>query len=53
MVVPLIWLDEFGKRRPVRPCPRCGSEIPVLRLRVEGVHRDGWCQLVPMLGEVS
>jgi hypothetical protein len=42
-MVPPIWRDEFGQRRPVRRCPRCRSDIPVFRLRVEGVHRDGWC----------
>jgi hypothetical protein len=79
-MTPPIWLDEFGRRRPVRPCPRCGREISVLRMRVEDVRRvgwqlytpaqyvewcghgqevipmpdpDGWCLLVPVLGEAS
>jgi hypothetical protein len=41
-MVPPIWRDERGRRRPTRPCPRCGSDIPVLRLRIEDVHRVGW-----------
>jgi len=30
-----IWLDEFGQPRPTRPCPRCGREAPVYRVRPE------------------
>jgi hypothetical protein len=80
-MTPPIWRDERGRRRPTRPCPRCGTEIPVaLRLRVEDVRRvgwqlytpahyvewcghgqevipipqrDGWCCMVPVLGEAS
>jgi hypothetical protein len=79
-MTPPIWRDERGRRRPTRHCPRCGSDIPVLRLRVEDVRRvgwrlytpaqyvewcghgqeiipipqtDGWCRLVPVLGEAS
>jgi hypothetical protein len=46
-MVPPIWLDEFGKRRPARPCPRCGTVIPELRLRVEDVRRVGWQLCTP------
>jgi len=28
-VAPPIWLDERGRRRPVRPCSRCGTETPI------------------------
>jgi hypothetical protein len=47
-MVPSIWLDEFGNRRPTRPCPRCGTVIPAaLRLRVEDVRRVGWQPYTP------
>ena len=28
LMVSPIWRDEFGRRRPTRPCPRCGTVIP-------------------------
>jgi hypothetical protein len=46
-MVPPIWYDEFGKRRPVRPCARCGQDAPILRLHVEDVRRVGWQPFVP------
>jgi hypothetical protein len=41
-MVPPIWLDEFGKRRPVHPCARCGQDAPILRLRIEHLRLVGW-----------
>jgi hypothetical protein len=46
-MTPPIWRDERGRCRPRRHCPRCGVEIPVLRLRVEDVHRVGGQLYVP------
>ena len=41
-MAPPIWLDEHGQRRPTRPCPKCGREAPVLRLRYEHLLMNGW-----------
>jgi hypothetical protein len=47
-MTPPIWRDELGRRRPTRPCPRCGTVIPAaLRLRVEDVRRVGWQLYMP------
>ncbi len=40
-MVPLIWLDEAGQPRPVRPCPRCGRGAPVYRFRLEHLRLIG------------
>ena len=37
-----IWLDESGQPRPTRPCPRCGREAPVYRVRPEHLRLLGW-----------
>ncbi len=37
-----IWLDESGRPRPTRPCPRCGREAPVFRFRVGLLRLIGW-----------
>jgi hypothetical protein len=29
------WVDEHGRPRPTRPCPRCGRVIPVNRWPVK------------------
>src|SRR5438445_3588551 len=42
-----IWLDEHGKRRPTRPCPKCGLPDPVLRLRYEHLLANGWKPFKP------
>jgi hypothetical protein len=48
-MVPPIWRDEFGRRRPTRPRPCCGTVIPAaLRLRVEDVRRVGWQLFTPV-----
>ena len=41
-MVPPIWLDESGRRRPTRACLRCGREAPVYRFRLEILPRVGW-----------
>lgn len=41
-MTPPIWLDELGKRRPMRPCSRCGQDAPILRLRIEHLRMVGW-----------
>ena len=35
-------LDEFGRPRAKRPCPRCGREIPVLSIPTELQKWYGW-----------
>jgi len=35
-MIPPIWLDEYGRRCPTRPCPKRDREEPVLRLSTEG-----------------
>ena len=42
-----IWPDEHGKRRPTRPCPKCGLPDPVLRLRYEHLLANGWKPFKP------
>jgi hypothetical protein len=32
---PPLWVDEQGRPRPTRPCPRCQREIPVNRWPVK------------------
>jgi hypothetical protein len=32
---PPLWVDEHGRPRPTRPCPRCQREIPVNRWPVK------------------
>jgi hypothetical protein len=44
-----IWLDEHGQRRPTRPCPKCGREEPVLRLRYEHLRMNGWKPMKTMV----
>jgi len=39
---PPVWLDDTGRRRSTRPCPKCGREAPVLRLRYEHLRMNGW-----------
>lgn len=39
---PPTWLDEFGRPRAKRPCPRCGREIPVLSIPTELLKWYGW-----------
>ena len=39
---PPIWLDEDGRPRAKRPCPRCGREIPVLSLPTDQLRFYGW-----------
>jgi hypothetical protein len=46
-MVPPIWLDEFGKRRPVRPCLRCGREAPIHHFRLQDLRRLGWQPFAP------
>ena len=41
---PPIWLDELGRPRPKRPCPRCGREIAVLSIPTEHSKHLGWQQ---------
>jgi hypothetical protein len=41
-MTPPVWLDDQGQRRPTRPCPRCGREAPVFRLRIEHLRLVGW-----------
>ncbi len=41
-MTPPEWLDEAGRRRPTRPCPRCGREAPVYRFRAEHLRLLGW-----------
>jgi hypothetical protein len=36
------WLDEHGKLMVTRPCPRCGTPVPVGRtFRLEHVKAEG------------
>src|SRR5262249_41205304 len=46
-MVPPIWLDEHGRRRAVRACPRCGREAPVYRFRLDVLPRVGWRLFAP------
>jgi ribosomal protein S27AE len=39
-MVPPTWLDEQGRPRPKRPCPRCGREIAVLSIPAD--HMKFW-----------
>jgi hypothetical protein len=41
-MVPPIWLDESGERRPMGGCVRCGREAPIHRFRLEDLRRLGW-----------
>jgi hypothetical protein len=41
-MVPPIWLDEQGHRRPVRACLRCGRQAPIYRFRIEHLKLIGW-----------
>jgi hypothetical protein len=34
-MTPPIWLDDYDQPSPTRPCPKCGREDLVLRLRYE------------------
>ncbi len=34
-MTPPVLVDEYGNRRPTRPCPHCGREAPVFRFRLE------------------
>jgi hypothetical protein len=43
-LTPPIWLDERGRRRPTRPCPKCGSDSPEHRYRFEHLRMIGWGQ---------
>ncbi len=42
MCRPPVWLDEQGNRRPVRPCPRCGGDVPVTRYAPTTLRQLGW-----------
>jgi len=46
-MVPPIWLDEQGRQRPTRACPRCGREAPLYRFPIDVVRRVGWQLVVP------
>jgi hypothetical protein len=41
-VNPPTWVDEHGRPRAKRPCPRCGREIPVLSVPTEQLGVYGW-----------
>ncbi len=46
-MVPPIWVDEAGRRRPVLSCSRCGREAPVYRFRLEHLRMIGWRLFAP------
>ena len=39
---PPTWLDERGRPRPKRPCPRCGREIPIVIVPPDLLKSYGW-----------
>jgi hypothetical protein len=41
-VNPPTWVDERGRPRAKRPCPRCGREIPVLSVPTDQLTFYGW-----------
>ncbi len=41
-MTPPNWLDEHDQRRPTRPCPKCGKDEPVRRLRFDHLRMIGW-----------
>lgn len=41
-MTPPTWLDEQGRSRPKRPCPRCGREIAVLLIPADHMKFWGW-----------
>jgi hypothetical protein len=41
-VTPPIWLDEHGRPRPTRSCPKCGKDSPEHRYRSEHRRMIGW-----------
>jgi hypothetical protein len=41
-VNPPTWVDERGRPRAKRPCPRCGREIPVLSVPTDQLRFYGW-----------
>jgi hypothetical protein len=47
-MVPPIWLDEQGRRRPVRACLRCGRDAPIYRFRIADLPRVGWRLFAPV-----
>ena len=46
-MAPPIWVDEDGRRRPIRPCGNCGREAPVYRFRISDLRRMGWRLFAP------
>jgi hypothetical protein len=36
------WVDEQGRPRPTRLCPRCHREIPVNRWPARTLRTQGW-----------
>jgi hypothetical protein len=42
-MVPPVWLDERGRRRPTMPCWTCGREVvATVRFRDRDVRALGW-----------
>jgi hypothetical protein len=46
-MTPPVWLDEFGRPRPVRQCRKCGQEASIFRLRLEHLRLVGWRLFAP------
>ena len=38
----MVWLDESGQPRLIRPCSRCGRDAPLYRFRLEHLRMIGW-----------
>ena len=41
-MVPPIWLDAAGRRRPTQACWTCGREVASMRFRAEDLRPHGW-----------
>ena len=41
-MTPPLWVDEQGRARPTRPCPRCQREIPVNLWPTRTLRTQGW-----------
>ena len=41
-MTPPLWIDERGRPRPTRSCPRCQRDIPINRWPTRTLRTQGW-----------